>query len=207
MERIILMTTSKSLTRNPTRTTAPSSASRRASPARKLLIALSGAAAVLAAMPASAVELPVRKAGLWELKMVMAGSPVPAMTMQHCTDETIDRQMSAMYGPAQTNMCTKNDVQKTATGFAVDSICNTGGIATTTHAEIGGDFNSAYTVKVATKMSGGPAGMPQDANMTLEAKWLGACTADQKPGDIVMPGGIKMNIKDAENLRAMTRKP
>lgn len=60
---------------------------------------------------------------------------------------------------------------------------------------------------MATKISGGPAGMPHDANMTPEAKWLGACAADQKRGDIVMPGGIKMNIMDAENLRAMTRKP
>jgi hypothetical protein len=209
MERTILMTSSSSPHNIPSkrRSTLPSSARRPTSPGRRVLIALSGTAAVLAAMPASAVELPVRKAGLWELKMVMAGSPVPAMTMQHCTDESIDRQMSAMYGPAQNNMCSKNDVQKTATGFTVDSVCNTGGVATTTRAEIGGDFNSAYTVKVATKMSGGPAGMPQDVNMTLEAKWLGACAADQKPGDIVMPGGIKMNIKDAENLRAMHRKP
>ena len=32
---------------------------------------------------------------------------------------------------------------------------------------------------------------------TIEAKWLGACKPDQKPGDIVMPGGFKLNIKDA----------
>lgn len=179
---------------------------RTSSPPRLLAVLMTGAVA-LAAAPASAIELPVRKAGLWELKMVMAGSAVPAMTMQHCTDETVDRQMSAAYGPSQANMCSKNDVQKTAAGFVVDSVCNSGGIATTTHAEIGGDFNSAYTVKVATKMSGGPAGMPHDANMTLEAKWLGACTAGMKPGDIVMPGGVKMNIKDAENLRSMGRKP
>lgn len=53
-------------------------------------------------------------------------------------------------------------------------------------------------------MSGGHAARRQhDAG----AKWLGACAADQKRGDIVMPGGTKINIKDAENLRAMTRKP
>lgn len=179
----------------------------RASSSSRLVGVLMTSVVSLVAAPASAVELPVRKAGLWELKMVMAGSAVPAMTMQHCTDESVDRQMSAAYGPSQANMCSKNDIQKTAAGFVVDSVCNTGGMATTTHAEIGGDFNSAYTVKVATKMSGGPAGMPHDANMTLEAKWLGACTAGMKPGDIVMPGGVKMNIKDADNLRAMSRKP
>jgi hypothetical protein len=32
--------------------------------------------------------------------------------------------------------------------------------------------------------------------MTVEAKWLGACTADQKPGDMIMGNGMKMNIND-----------
>ena len=41
--------------------------------------------------------------------------------------------------------------------------------------------------------------------MTIEAKWLGACKPDQKPGDIVMPGGYKMNIKDAEKLKGITK--
>ena len=42
--------------------------------------------------------------------------------------------------------------------------------------------------------------------MTLEAKWLGACKADQKAGDIVMPGGRKMNVKDMEKMKAMAPK-
>ena len=40
----------------------------------------------------------------------------------------------------------------------------------------------------------------------IEAKWLGACKADQKPGDIMMPGGMKMNIKDMEKLKDMIPK-
>jgi hypothetical protein len=40
----------------------------------------------------------------------------------------------------------------------------------------------------------------------IEAKWLGACKSDQKPGDIVMPGGVKMNIMDLEKLKAMVPK-
>jgi hypothetical protein len=45
--------------------------------------------------------------------------------------------------------------------------------------------------------------MPQDTSMTLEAKWLGACGAAQQPGDIVMPGGFSMNIKDMEKLKGL----
>jgi hypothetical protein len=29
---------------------------------------------------------------------------------------------------------------------------------------------------------------------TISAQWLGPCAADQKPGDMIMPNGVKMNI-------------
>jgi hypothetical protein len=32
--------------------------------------------------------------------------------------------------------------------------------------------------------------------MNIAAKWLGACKADQKPGDIIMASGMKMNVTD-----------
>ena len=35
---------------------------------------------------------------------------------------------------------------------------------------------------------------------------LGACKPDQKPGDIVMPGGFKLNIKDADKLKGLLPK-
>ena len=38
--------------------------------------------------------------------------------------------------------------------------------------------------------------MTGDNTTQLEAKWLGAGKPDQKPGDIMMPGGMKMNVKD-----------
>ncbi|HBF56370.1 MAG TPA: hypothetical protein DDW72_21085, partial [Afipia sp.] len=58
-----------------------------------------------------------------------------------------------------------------------------------------------YTVTTTSKNSGGPAGMPAETTNVLEAKWIGACKADQKPGDILMPGGMKMNIRDMRAMR------
>src|SRR5205085_1102177 len=82
----------------------------------------------------------------------------------------------------------KQDIKKTATGYVSDSECNVAGISTTSHAEISGDFNSAYTVKTSSHAQGRAAGAAgRDTTMQLEAKWLGACKPDQKPGDIVMP--------------------
>jgi hypothetical protein len=161
----------------------------------------------MSAAVAQAVDLPVRKAGLWEMKMVRAGGPMPEMTMQHCTDEAVDKEMNNNVSPMAKQICSKQDVQKTATGYVSDSVCNVAGTTTTSHAEITGDFSSAYTVKSTAHIQGGVAGAAgRDSTTTIEAKWLGPCKADQKPGDIVMPGGFKMNVKDAAKLKDLLPK-
>jgi hypothetical protein len=125
------------------------------------------------------------------------------MTMQHCTDETTDKAMSTSFSPMSKEVCSKRDIQQTATGYVTDSECSVAGVSMTSHAEISGDFNSAYTIKTTAHGEHGPAALPRDTTMTVEAKWLGACKPDQKPGDIVMPGGFKLNIKDAEKLKGL----
>ena len=163
------------------------------------LLALSGAA--------HAAELPTRKAGLWEMKIVKTGSKLPDMTMQHCTDPTTDKDMSNSVSPLAKQICSKQDIQKTATGYVTDSVCSVAGVSMTTHAEIVGDFNSGYTVTSKSHSDKGPTGAPLDTTTTIEAKWLGDCKPDQKPGDILMPGGFKLNVKDAEKLKNLVPTP
>jgi hypothetical protein len=162
---------------------------------------------VLPVLHASAEELPIRKAGLWEMKVMRAGSPNPDMTMQQCTDETTDREMSTSISPMAKEICSKKDVQKTANGYVSDSICGLAGVSIASHSEIAGDFNSAYTVTSTSHGEGGPAALKGDHVTTVEAKWLGACKPDQKPGDVVMPGGLKMNIHDMDKLKGLFSKP
>jgi len=68
-----------------------------------------------------------------------------------------------------------------------------------------GDFNSAYTVKSTSHSEGGPSGAPRDTTTTIEAKWLGPASRSEA-GDIVMPGGFKMNVKDAQKLKGLLPK-
>jgi hypothetical protein len=160
--------------------------------------------AVVAADYARADDLPIRKAGLWEIKMARTGSPLPEMTMQHCTDETTDKDMNNMVSPMAKQICSKQDIQKTATGYLTDSLCSVGGVSIASHSEINGDFNSAYTVTTTSHSDLGSKGTPRDTVTKIEAKWLGACKPDQKPGDIVMPGGgFKLNVKDMDKLKAL----
>lgn len=172
---------------------------------RRILLSWTGCL-LLALLPAKAVgaeQLPVRKAGLWEIKMVRTGSPIPAVTMQHCTDATVDRQMNGMGSEMAQRSCSKQDIRKTATGYATDSVCNIVGRTITSHSEVTGDFNSAYTVTTVsqTKTEGSAAGS-RNTTSTIAAKWLGACKPDQKPGDVMMPDGRKVNLIDLQQHKS-----
>ena len=71
----------------------------------------------------------------------------------------------------------------------------------TSHAEITGDFDSAYVVTTEAKSDKGPEQL-RDTTTRIEAKWLGDCKPGQKPGDVVMPGGgFRLNVKDVQKLR------
>ena len=161
---------------------------------------------VASAAAAHAAEIPTRKAGLWELKMLRAGSTTPEVTMQHCTDEATDKQMTANLSPMAKENCSKNDTTQTATGYVTESVCSFGGSTMTSRSEITGDFNSAYAMKVVSGTDKPAPNMPAENTVTLQAKWLGPCAADQRPGDIVMPGGFRMNIKDMEKLKGLLPK-
>lgn len=150
--------------------------------------------------PASAIDMPARKPGLWELKMVFESRNLPAQVMKQCTDAASDKVMNSNFGGAAQSSCSKQQVTKTANGMIVDSVCTFGGTTTTSHAVVTGSFDSAYTVSVnSTREGGRPAsGMPITAatSMTIEAKWLGPCTAGQRPGDVTMANGMTMNVLD-----------
>lgn len=162
------------------------------------------AALLVSASPAFALDLPTRKAGLWELKMEFQGRNLPAQLMQQCTDANSDKLMTLNFGGAAERNCQKRDVQNNGGTITVDSICQFGEMTTTSHAVVTGDFNSAYTVQISSTRKGGPPTPGLAANgeshMTIAAKWLGPCAAGQKPGDVMMGNGMKMNVFDIQKM-------
>ncbi len=140
-----------------------------------------------------------------DMVMKMDSPPgMPAMTMQQCTDEATDKAMSTMFGGPQQSQCSEQKMQKSGSTITLDSVCTVAGVKATTRAVFTGDFQSAYTVKVNSKREGGAksnmmmAAASGKTNMVIDAKWTGPCKAGQKAGDIIMPGGIKMNVTDMQ---------
>jgi hypothetical protein len=146
---------------------------------------------LIGALPALAAELPSRKPGLWEIKIGIDNRNAAGTTMRQCIDAATDHAMQSSAGPLAQTACPKLDMQRTSNGITIDSTCTFAGKTTTVHAVITGSFDSSYTMTVTTQGEGLPGG---GTTRTTSAQWLGPCAADQKPGDMIMSNGMKMNI-------------
>ena len=160
---------------------------------RPLAIAcMSAAVGLIAVAQAFAADAPARKPGLWEVKTVIDGQG-RAVTVQQCIDAATDQMLQSSAGPFSAPACAGREVKTSDTGMTIDSRCSFNGKAASAHADITGNFDSAYTMTVTAEGSDLPA-----VKMTMEGKWLGACTAGQQPGDVIMANGVKVNIPELQ---------
>jgi hypothetical protein len=156
------------------------------------MIRIAAALLLAATYAASASELPARKPGLWEVKTTIEGSP-HALSVRQCVDAATDQMLQSIAGPFSATACPDREVKKSGASTTIDSRCTLRGKPATAHAVVTGSLDSAYTMTVSSEGGGLPA-----AKMTVEGKWLGACAADQKPGDVIMAGGMKVNVPELQ---------
>lgn len=160
-------------------------------------------AGTAASAPAGPVTLPKRKPGLWTHTMNAEGMN---QTMKLCIDADTDSKMTIWGQAASKEMCAKNTITVIPGGYAFESECDMGQMGKTSgKGTVTGDFSSAYTVKTSSTVTG--SSMPQankTSEMTLTARWEGACPAGMKGGDMkmTMPNGQEMTL-NLEQMGAM----
>jgi hypothetical protein len=147
-------------------------------------------------------NLPTRRAGLWEIRMVDESGRTPPQVMHQCIDAKTDQVMNAFSGGIGAEMCAKQDVRKVGSTLVIDAECNVGPMRSTSQSVVSGDFNSNYMVQMTTKVEGLPAAAAAIAGgkRTIQAKYVGACRKDQRPGDVVMSDGKTMNVLELKRM-------
>jgi len=140
--------------------------------------------------------LPHRRPGLWEQRVSM-GDFVQASRI--CIDPSVDQKVSWWGQQSTRDVCEKNLINRKIDGtWAFASVCDMGsGGKTTTAGVASGDFNSRYLIQAESSTVGAEAPqMNGTRKMTIEAAWQGACPSDFKPGDMEIPGGVRINLLD-----------
>jgi hypothetical protein len=113
-----------------------------------------------------------------------------------CMDESLQREMYDMGRGAMTGMCSKHDFKVTGNRGVGESVCTMGG--STFHSRfnmtISGDVG--YRTEVETRVEPPP---PSGSTLhsVIEARYTGPCKAGQRPGDMTLPNGQTLNMRDA----------
>jgi len=161
---------------------------------RLALVPVFAAACVLSAQ-AHAFDFPKRKSGLWEIETSSAARQGAPQKAQMCIDQKSADALSEMGTGMTKKMCSKNDVRREGAAIVSDSVCTFGSSTITTHSVITGKFDSAYKVDTRSTYDPPLNGMTEGAAV-IQARWIGPCKADQKPGDMILPNGMKINVND-----------
>jgi len=157
--------------------------------------------ACAAAMPAMAIDYPARKPGLWEIQTGDGTAAKGAsQTIQQCIDAASDKALRDMGQGMGKDTCSKQELRNEDGKLVIDSVCKIGSTTATSHAVMSGDFSSAYRME--SKSTYSPPLMGRaEGSAVIEAKWIGPCKAGQKPGDMIMSNGMKMNVLEMAGAR------
>jgi Protein of unknown function (DUF3617) len=170
-----------------------------------VLLAAAALATPLAA-GAQTLDLPPRRAGLWEIAMSVDKAKGQAVTTTMCLDAATDRELMDHGLKLAGGRCRNFTSRRQGRSYVIEADCKVGGAKSKTTTVITGDFDKAYTLRMEGTLDGATGGgKPQQMLMTQTATWKSADCPGMKPGDMTMPGGLKVNVKQIKALSGLLR--
>ncbi len=125
--------------------------------------------------------------------------------MQMCIDEKTDNAVQQQAQGMTKQSCSKQEIKKSGNQIIVDSVCKFGETTATTHSVFTGSFDTAYKVETKSTYDPPMMGTMKEGSAVIEAKWLGACKPDMRPGDMILGNGMRINMNDAKGGPAPRR--
>ena len=155
------------------------------------------ALAVLLLLPlgAASQDLPKLKAGLWEMTNTSSRNPRQAMTSTVCLDTTLQQDMIRMGTGMMQGMCSKHDLKISNNTVTGEAVCKFGDSTVTSRSVMTMTGDTAYRTEAHAKFNP-PMAVMSESDTVIQGRWLGACKPGQRPGDITMPNGQTMNLRN-----------
>ena len=147
-----------------------------------------------------ALDLPKRKSGLWEMTMIGDQTNGQPQTVTTCVEQKNDTGLSSSFGDKIPKNCKAPTMKKSAGTYVITSACKFTDSNVSTVAVLSGDMKTAYQIDRTSTYTPPNKGR-KESKQSITGKWLGACKADQRPGDMIMPDGSKINISDIQKLQ------
>jgi hypothetical protein len=144
---------------------------------------------------AGAQDFPKLRAGLWEVTTATARSDAqaPRLTTM-CLDDSVQQEMYKMSTGMMSGMCSKHDIKVTSGKVTTIANCDLGVTKMQSQSVMTLTGNNAYHTEAHATFDPPMNGM-KESNTVIEGKHVGACKPGQQPGDMTLPGGQTINIR------------
>ena len=157
--------------------------------------ALFALALAMAPWSALAQDFPKLKPGLWEMERSAERGAQHPNRMTMCLDDTVQKEMFDMGAGAMKGMCSKHEFKMSGNRGTGDFICDFGGSRMHSKSTMQMTGNTGYRTEIHTTYD--PPFMGQrETNTVLSARHVGACKPGQRPGDMILPNGQTLNVRD-----------
>ena len=103
---------------------------------------------------------------------------------------------------AMQGMCSKHDFKLSGNRGTGDFICDMGGSTMHSKSTMTLTGDTGYRTEIAHDVRSAVHGQKRNARRCSTARNVGACKPGQRPGDMVLPNGQTLNMRDAMAAKA-----
>jgi hypothetical protein len=154
-----------------------------------------GLALCAATALASAQDFPKLKPGLWEMTTASARSDgqAPRVTTL-CLDDSVQQDMYRMSAGVMTGMCARHDLKVSGSKVTASAVCDLGGTKMESQSVMTLTGDTAYRTEARATFDPPMMGATETSTV-IEGRHVGACKPGQQPGDMTLPGGKVINLR------------
>ena len=145
----------------------------------------------------SAQEFPKLKSGLWSTTTSTVGrAKAQPQVSTLCLDDSTQQYVYRMSMGMMAGFCSKHDMKVSGNKVTLDAVCDLGVTRMQTKSVTTLNGDSAYRTEARAVFDPPLKNTPRDSVTIVEGKHVGPCKDDQQPGDMTLPNGQRMNIRE-----------
>jgi len=152
-----------------------------------------GIALLAVASTTPAQEFPKLKPGLWEVNMTTGKREAPRLTTM-CLDDSVQREMYTMSTGMMAGMCSKHEIKVAGNKVTTIANCDLGITKMQSQAMMTLSGNTSYHTEARATFDP-PLNGAKESTSIIDGKHVGACKPGQQPGDMTLPGGQTINVR------------
>lgn len=139
---------------------------------------------------------PRRKPGLWEVQ-TGAGDSYGLPASRFCVGDNTDNPAIQLDRAAgEKGSCSIGAFRRVGTNWTAETVCRDSRQTVISQSVATGDFLSEYRIDTLVFYSPPLPGGKREDRETITARYLGACRAGQRAGDLEVPGMGTLNMND-----------